>query len=144
MANPKGRSVTRRSRGRRLPGVPAAALRPRDAVLVAAVLLLVGLGPLADSAAQPGGARGEAWLRAADLRPQAAGTDFTVVRGGQTLGEVLAVTPAINDRMRELTKNRFEADLDVLELKMKNRELDMLVEEASFFKPDKPEPEQKP
>ncbi|MGD9872851.1 MAG: DUF2059 domain-containing protein [Kiritimatiellia bacterium] len=58
--------------------------------------------------------------------------------------KVLAVTPAINDRMRELTKNRFEADLDVLELKMKNRELDMLVEEASFFKPDKPEPEQKP
>jgi len=58
--------------------------------------------------------------------------------------KVLAVTPAINDRMRELTKNRFDADLDVLELKMKNRELDMLVEDAAFFKPDKPEAEQKP
>lgn|GEM_PF-6171712 len=40
-------------------------LRPRGAVLFAAVLLLIGLGPLADSAVQPGGARGEALLRAA-------------------------------------------------------------------------------
>lgn len=53
--------------------------------------------------------------------------------------KVLAVTPAISDRMREIVKARFDADLDVLELKMKNRELDMLVEEASFFRPDKPE-----
>jgi hypothetical protein len=64
VANPKRRSVTRRSCGRSLPGVPVAARGPRGAVLVAAVLLLVGLGPLADAAVQPVGARGEASLQA--------------------------------------------------------------------------------
>ena len=65
MANLTGRPATRHASAPCRPGGFRAELRPRGAALAAAVLLLVGLGPLADAAAQPVGARGEASLQAA-------------------------------------------------------------------------------
>jgi len=47
--------------------------------------------------------------------------------------KALKAGPALAERMQALVKTRFEADLAVLEARMKNRELDSLLEQATFY-----------
>lgn len=51
--------------------------------------------------------------------------------------KALKAGPALAERMQALVQTRFEADLAVLEARMKNRELDSLLEQATFYQ-DKP------
>lgn len=47
--------------------------------------------------------------------------------------KALKAGPALAERMQALARTRFEADLAVLEARMKNRELDSLLEQATFY-----------
>ena len=46
--------------------------------------------------------------------------------------KLIKVTPDMTARVSNLVKKRYESDLDVLEMQMKDREMDMLEEEALF------------
>jgi hypothetical protein len=50
-----------------------------------------------------------------------------------TGGKWVAMSPVLALRMEKWVRERFMADLDVLELRMKNRELERLMNESVFF-----------
>lgn len=56
--------------------------------------------------------------------------DFYTSPAGQKLIEA---TPALGERTRKLVVDRFDAELDVLEMRMKHRELERIEEEVFFF-----------
>lgn len=47
--------------------------------------------------------------------------------------KLLDATPALSERTRKLIVDRFDAELAVLEMRMKHRELERIEEEMSFF-----------
>lgn len=47
--------------------------------------------------------------------------------------KTLDVSPEMTRQMRRVVKARFDSDLGMLEMRMKNRELDIMVDEAAFF-----------
>ncbi len=48
--------------------------------------------------------------------------------------KLIKVTPDMSSRVSKVVKERYESDLDVLEMQMKDREMDLLEEEVLFFK----------
>ncbi len=59
--------------------------------------------------------------------------------------KLLDTGPALEEEIRTMARTRFDADLGLLELRMKNRELDALEEAATFYDPKKhPEQKEKP
>lgn len=68
-------------------------------------------------------------------------TQFYSSKTGQ---KSLDVSPEMTRQMRRVVKARFDADLGMLEMRMKNRELDIMVEEAAFFQGKAAEEEKKP
>lgn len=68
-------------------------------------------------------------------------TQFYSSKVGQ---KSLDVSPEMTRQMRRVVKARFDADLGMLEMRMKNRELDIMVEEAAFFQGKAVEEEKKP
>lgn len=56
--------------------------------------------------------------------------DFYTSPAGQKL---LDATPALGERTRKLVVERFDADLEVLEMRMKHRELERIEEDVIFF-----------
>lgn len=47
--------------------------------------------------------------------------------------KLVKLSPDMSSKIRKLVKQRFDSDLDLLEMQMKNREMDLLEEENVFF-----------
>lgn len=65
-----------------------------------------------------------------DAREITALIEFYTSPAGRKL---IKVAPVMGDRMRSLVTERFDADLDLLELRMKSREMELLEQDITFY-----------